>query len=118
MFSYLNNASVYKTFSVSGETGAGHNAAGGAAVVTVPAGWCAVIQSIFLKNVTAAVTLLTGTTEVCKTAWNNPYAFSGSAVWVGASGDDVMVYAAAATGGIYAVSGYLVPANYVSRITS
>jgi hypothetical protein len=118
MFNLVNNMGVYKVFTVSGEIATAGTAT--ATVVTVPAGWCAVIQSVFLKDGDAITgELITGSTTVLKTAWGNPFVFSGAAVWIGATGDDVKIKTVRTSGTLYyAISGYMVPASGVNRITA
>jgi hypothetical protein len=121
MINALQNTSVLKTFTVSGEITDNYAiGVAGSLKVTTPTGYVAVVQAVLLKNSNDRVGVMhIGAGAVCSTAWNNPFVLSGAALFIGATGDDIRIVTTGTAGSCYyIISGYMVPATSVNRITA
>jgi len=106
---------VVNVFSYSGPIA--HDA--NATIVSVPTGFCVVIDSVSWKRSSTEFDLKVGTAVAFSEHFGDSFALGGGNLYYGASGEDVTVVGGGSGTDCYLqVSGILVPASNIDDVTS
>ena len=91
---------------------------GDTTIATVPAGWHAIIKSVFWKRTNTTMAIKFGATTVLAETLGDEVRMAGPSLAIGAAGANVLVTGGATADGVLAVSGIIVQDNIISRIPS